>query len=219
MENANSTPATLTIGNYLVPQLIGEYLRQHPGAQVALEVHNTRTIVNQVAHFELDFGLIEGSAQHPDLLIQPWVADELVVFAGPQHRLAGRTDLTMADVLAEAWIMREPGSGTRQTFDAAMRDHLPQINIRLALEHTEAIKRAVEAGLGIGCISRVALKDAFRRGSLVPLPIAGLDLRRMFFFVQHRDKFPTSGLRAMMALCRDMAQGVAQSDQMVLPHF
>ncbi|MBB5190344.1 DNA-binding transcriptional LysR family regulator [Silvimonas terrae] len=208
--------ATLTIGNYLATLLVGEFMRVHPGSRVNISVHNTATVVRDVAHFELDLGLIEGEIQHPDLDMFPWVADEMVIFAAPEHPLARQSTVTLEDVLAVPWIMREPGSGTRQTFEYAMRHVLARLDVRLELEHTEAIKRAVESGLGIGCISRLTLKEAFRRGSLVPLEVPGLDFRRMFHFVLHKQKFRTAGIEAFIELCRDAARDVERSDEIVL---
>lgn len=208
--------ATLTIGNYLATLLIGDFMRQHPHSRVQLEVHNTSTVVDQVAHFQLDLGLIEGEAQHPELDIVPWVGDEMVVFAAPEHPLARQASVSLEELAHEPWILRERGSGTRQVFDAALRHLMPRLDIRLELEHTEAIKRAVESGLGIGCISRLALKDAFRRGSLVPLPIRGLDLQRSFYFVLHRQKYRTRGIEAFMQLCRDVAAGAEYSHQIIM---
>jgi DNA-binding transcriptional LysR family regulator len=208
--------ATLTIGNYLATLLIGDYMQQNPGTRVELAVQNTASIIEQVAHLKLDLGLIEGDSHHPDLEITPWVDDELVIFAAPDHPLASRSDLHLQDLANEAWILRERGSGTRQVFDAALRHQLTNLNIRLELEHTEAIKRAVESGLGISCISRLALKDSFRRGSLVPLEIAGLDLKRQFNFVLHKQKFITSGISAFLALCRQVTQGATRSDLIIM---
>ncbi len=175
--------ATLTIGNYLATLLIGAFMQRQPDCRVRLHVHNTAQVVQQVAHYELDLGLIEGDCRHPDIEVQPWMEDELVVFCAPQHPLARRGGADLERLTREAWILREQGSGTRLTFDQAMRHHPRPLNIRLELEHTEAIKRAVESGLGIGCISRLALRDAFRRGSLVPVETPGLDLRRQFYFI------------------------------------
>ncbi|AIR89814.1 LysR family transcriptional regulator [Pseudomonas cremoricolorata] len=212
-----SVGATLTIGNYLATLLIGSFMQQHPESQVKLHVQNTAHIVQQVAHHEIDLGLIEGDCIHPDLEIQPWVEDELVVFCAPQHPLAsvGRAEWTA--LAGEAWILREQGSGTRLTFDQAMRHHRSSLNVRLELEHTEAIKRAVESGLGIGCISRLALRDAFRRGSLVALETPQLDLRRQFYFIWHKQKYQTSAMREFLELCRSFTHGVTRSDEIVLP--
>src|SRR5690606_38497303 len=117
----------------------------------------------------------------------------------PDHALARQRSLSMERLLQEPWILREQGSGTRSVFDRAFRNYHARLDIRLELEHTEAIKRAVESGLGISCISRLALKDAFRRGSLVPLATPQLDLGRLFHFVWHRQKYQTAGMREFIA--------------------
>lgn len=208
--------ATLTIGNYLATLLVGEFLRREPASKVSLEVHNTATIIRQVAQFEIDFGLIEGHCLHPDLQTEPWIADELAVFAAPDHPLAGKTEVSPAELIAHPWIVREPGSGTRQTFDYGMREFLPQLQIRLELEHTEAIKRAVESGMGLGCISRLALKEAFRRGSLVEIPTPTLDFRRQFHFVWHRQKYLSPGIARFLALCRAAVANIGRSDEITL---
>jgi DNA-binding transcriptional LysR family regulator len=193
--------ATLTIGNYIAVGMIADFHRLHPQADIVLRVANTEAIAEQVARFELDMALIEGELQHPDLDIVHWRPDELVVFAAPDHPLAGKGALTDADLLALPWIVREHGSGTRQTFDRAMHGILTDLHIAMELQHTEAIKRAVEAGLGVGCLSRVCLVEAFKRGSLVPLRVPGRDFRREWFLITHREKFHSAGLREWLALC------------------
>ena len=213
--------ATLTVGNYLATILVARFLQEHPESRIQLQVHNTSTIVQQIANHELDLGLIEGDCHHPDIEVQPWIADELVVFSAPDHPLAklGSTtpNMTIERLLQEPWILREKGSGTRETFDRAFHNHHAKLNIRLELEHTEAIKRAVESGLGIGCISRLALKDAFRRGSLVPLATPNLDLGRYFYFLWHKQKYQTTGMREFLNLCKELTAGVTRSDLVNLP--
>jgi len=209
--------ATLTVGNYLATLIAVDFLRLHPSAQVRLSVHNSATIVQQLTHYELDLGLIEGSCRHPDLVVEPWVEDELVVFCAPTHPLAHGRPVSMLELAGQDWILREQGSGTRETFDQALRHFNGNLKVRLELEHTEAIKRAVESGLGIGCISRLALREAFRRGSLAEVHTPDLDLRRQFQFVTHRRKYVTAGMREFVALCRKMTAGVARSDLIKLP--
>ena len=209
--------ATLTVGNYLATILVARFLQQHPESRIQLQVQNTSNIVQQIANHELDLGLIEGDCHHPDIEVQPWVADELVVFSAPNHPLARLSKVTIEQLLQEPWILREKGSGTRETFDRAFHNHHAKLNIRLELEHTEAIKRAVESGLGIGCISRLALKDAFRRGSLVPLATPNLDLGRYFYFLWHKQKYQTTGMREFLNVCRELTAGVERSDLVNLP--
>ncbi len=194
--------ATLSIGNYLAVEIMARYMVEHAGARVELEVANTSQIVSKVANYELDIGLIEGETRHPELDVQHWREDELVVFCAPDHPLAGRPWLTDEELLAAQWIVREPGSGTRQHFEWAMHGLLPQLDIALQLQHTEAIKRAVEAGLGIGCLSAVTLVEAFKRGSLVPLPVPHRNFQRNFYFVLHRNKFRSAGIESWLEMCR-----------------
>jgi DNA-binding transcriptional LysR family regulator len=194
--------ATLTIGNHLAVPLIAQFMRENPGAQATLAVANTEEIARQVANFEIDVGLIEGEIEHPDLDVTVWRDDELVVFCSPRHPCASRKVLGDEDLRRAAWIVREPGSGTRQTFDRAMRGLLPQLNIALALQHTEAILGAVRAGLGMGCVSRLLLEEAFARRTLRPCRVPHRDFRRKFYFLLHRQKHRSAGVERWLQLCR-----------------
>ena len=194
--------ATLTIGNYLAVGLIAEFMGENPGAEIELEVANTESIARQVLNFDLDLGLIEGEFHHADLEVSHWRDDELVVFCAPDHPLAKKPLLDDDDLLAAQWILRETGSGTRQGFDRAMHGLLAEQTIKLELQHTEAIKRAVEAGLGISCLSAITLSDAFQRGSLIPLQVPHRDLKRAFYCVLHKNKYRSAGIQRWLALCR-----------------
>lgn len=197
--------ATLTIGNYLAVGVMAEYMTSPSRPRVSLEVANTATIARRVKDFELDIGLIEGEIQSPELDMIPWREDELVVFCAPEHPLASKGTLTDDDLRQATWIMREQGSGTRQSFERGMHGLLPDLNVLLELEHTEAIKRAVEANLGIGCLSRVVLADAFKRGSLVPLAVPEhRRFDRQFYFILHKQKYRSAGIDAWMTLCRQL---------------
>ncbi|MCK9282993.1 MAG: LysR family transcriptional regulator [Rhodocyclaceae bacterium] len=211
--------ATLTIGNYLATLIVAGMLQKHGEARIQLNVHNTATIVEQVAGFDLDVGMIEGACHHPDLHVEPWLEDELVVFCPPDHPLARKRALSMERLMQEPWILRERGSGTREVFDQAVHRAGLEPRVRLELEHTEAIKRAVESGLGIGCISRLALREAFRRGSLVALKTPPLDLRRRFQFLWHTDKYHTAAMREFLAACHALSAGATRSDQIELPYI
>lgn len=199
--------ATLTIGNYLAVGMIADFRRRYPRSDIALSVANSETIAEQVAGFELDMGLIEGEFNHPELETIHWRPDELVVFAAPEHPLARKKTLTDKDLLSLQWIVREPGSGTRQTFDRAMHGILADLHITMELQHTEAIKRAVEAGLGVGCLSHISMTEAFKRGSLVPLPVPQRDFQRELYIISHRRKFQSAALRQWLQLCRDSWSG------------
>ena len=193
--------ATLSIGNYLAVGLMAKFMALYENSTVSLQVANTATIADKVRNFELDIGLVEGELTEPELDVIPWRDDELTVFCAPNHPLARIKTLTDQDLLAATWIMREQGSGTRQIFERAMDGLLPQLNVGLELQHTEAIKRAVEAELGIACLSQVTLDDAFARGSLVPLTVPHRDLKRTFYFVLHKQKYRSAGIQRWLELC------------------
>src|SRR5690606_2949300 len=93
--------ATLTVGNYLATLLIGRFMQNHPECRVRLQVANTSQIVQQVAHHELDLGMIEAECLHPDIDVRPWVADELVVFCAPQHPLSANGQVSLAELADE----------------------------------------------------------------------------------------------------------------------
>ena len=194
--------ATLTIGNYLAVGLIADFMRENPGAEIQLEVANTEAIAKQVLNFDLDIGLIEGEFYHSDLEVSHWRDDALVVFCAPNHPLAQKSVLDDQDLIAAEWILRETGSGTRQGFDRAMHGLLPNQSIKLELQHTEAIKRAVQAGLGISCLSNITLEDAFQRGSLVPLQVPHRDFHRAFYFILHKNKYRSTGIQRWLTLCQ-----------------
>lgn len=197
--------ATLTIGNYLAVGVMAQYMNTPTHPRVSLEVANTSTIARRVRDFELDIGLIEGELQSSELEVLPWRGDELVVFCSPQHPFASKGELTDDDLRGATWIMREQGSGTRQSFERGMHGLLSDLNVLLELEHTEAIKRAVETNLGIGCLSEVVLEDAFRRGSLVPLKVPQhRQFDRQFYFILHKQKYRSAGIDAWMELCRQL---------------
>lgn len=194
--------ATLTIGNYLAVPLMANFMGQHHGSRVSLTVENTAGIANRVRNFELDIGLIEGELQDPVLEVIPWRDDELMLFCAPEHPLASRGILSDEDLLEAQWIVREAGSGTRQGFDRAMHGLLPDLDIRLELQHTEAIKCAVEANLGIGCLSAITLREAFTWGTLIKLHAPQRDWTRKFYFILHRQKYRSAGIQSWLDLCQ-----------------
>ncbi|MFT6122070.1 MAG: DNA-binding transcriptional LysR family regulator [Oleiphilaceae bacterium] len=194
--------ATLSIGNYLAINIISLFRDAYNGANATLEVANTTAIVNKVANFELDIGLIEGEVSHEDLDVTPWREDELVVFCSPNHPYATKRTLNDQQLTEAQWILRETGSGTRQAFDYAMHGLIPNLNVTLELQHTEAIKRAVEAGMGIGCLSKITLNDAFLRGNLVPIDIPHRNFYRQFYFIIHKDKYRSHAINSWLELCQ-----------------
>lgn len=208
--------ATLTIGNYLATLVVVEYLQKNPGSRVDLSVCNTQQVIERLRRFELDLGLIEGEASDSDLIFEPWLVDELVVFCAPSHPLAAVGLARSTELAAQKWIVRESGSGTRALFDRAMRASGVDPDVCLQLEHTEAIKRAVESGLGVGCLSRLSLREALRRGSLVEIKTPELALRRRFQFVRQRQRHVSTATQMFIDECLRFSAGATDTSELSL---
>jgi DNA-binding transcriptional LysR family regulator len=192
--------ASYTVGEYLLPTLIVEWKRLNPRVQVRLDIANTRDVLRSVAAFDADLGFIEGEHTHPDLLVRRWRSDELVVVAAPDHPLSGVRP-SAAQLADASWIVREPGSGTRDASDRWLVTNLPQVEVGLELGSNEAVKRAVASGLGLGCLSRHAVADAVASGWLVELRTPLPKLRRALSVVVHRARQPGGGSRAFLEHC------------------
>ncbi len=192
--------ASFTIGEYLLPELVAQWTRSHPQSRVRLRIGNTSDVIEAVVGFVVDVGFIEGPQTHPDLVVRPWRQDELVVFAAPDHPLAQRT-ATARQLSGAAWVLREPGSGTRQSTDRWLLAHLERLDVGYELGSTEAIKRLVAAGAGLGCLSRHAVAQALQSGWLLELKTRLPPGTRQLAVVMHRDKLLGRATADFVAHC------------------
>ncbi|HTV79051.1 MAG TPA: LysR family transcriptional regulator [Steroidobacteraceae bacterium] len=202
--------ASTTIGNYLLPRHIARFRRQMGTAagrawRPQIRIANSETIAAQVAAFELDLGLIEGPCHEPSLDVEPWLEDELMVVAAADDAIAspGRSRRVPIRTLRRAtWLLREPGSGTRETIDQLLLPHLRQIPSGLEFGNSEAIKRAAASGLGITCLSGCVVEDLLATGALVALKTELPPLRRQFFVLTHQRKPRTRGMELFIDYLR-----------------
>ena len=194
--------ASFTIGNHLAVTYLAGYLAEHAEAKVDINVANSADIAAKVLNFEVDIGMIEGEVKDQGLELIPWREDRLVVFCSPEHPLAKKKKLSDNDIKQARWILREPESGARQTFARAMAGLIPDIDIYLEFKHNEAIKKAVEAGLGIGCLSEIVLQNNFKAGDLVPLKLPKRDMKRTFYFALPKKRHKTAAIDWWMAGCQ-----------------
>jgi len=193
--------ASFTIGEYLLPQRVAQWKAAHPGSHLRMRVSNTDDVIDAVARHDADIGFVEGARTHPDLLMRPWLSDELVVFAAATHPLAARR-VNVDELRSASWVVREPGSGTREATDRWLLEHLGAVDIAYELGSTEAIKRLVGFGAGIGCVSRYAVAQAFDEGWLVPLRTRLPKALRRLATVVHRGRPLGAGAAAFMKHCR-----------------
>lgn len=199
---ASSTP-----GVFLLPEIIAEYERTHPGVRVHFEVSNSREIEERIVVDRLDFALTGGPVTCGDIVSEPWAEDELVIIVGPHHAWAGCATVPPGSLTRERLIAREEGSGTRHFYESALR----RLNVRLpaAVEMVgvEAVKRAVEAGLGIAFISEHSVRRECAEGRVHAVRLEGIRLVRPITLVHHAKKRFSSAATGLLEAVRRTRAG------------
>ena len=178
--------ASTTVASFVVPELLGSFLKSHRGVQVRLEVGNTEQVLAWVGEARVPLGLVEGHARAARIRLERYLDDELVPVVGARAPDEVRRVRTAEDLRAVPLLWRETGSGTRAVLERALR----KAGVRkgpqegdLQLGSTEAIKGAVAAGLGVGFLSQWSLQDELASGRLRLLPLPDLRVRRAFSWV------------------------------------
>ncbi|HET7702307.1 MAG TPA: LysR family transcriptional regulator [Candidatus Limnocylindrales bacterium] len=179
-----------TVGIYVLPDLLGAFRDRYPSIEMRLGVDNRRALYERLIANEADFVV---SGRHWEdssvpLVEQPLLANELIAIASPHNRLADRGRITLAELAAEPFIIREPGSGTRETAEEAFAHAGLTIQPVMELASNGAIKRAVARDLGVSILSRYATGLEMQIGHLVELPVVGFPLRRQWHLVHLRDR-------------------------------
>lgn len=179
--------ASTTIAQYLLPRLLGEFLREHPRVHLTMISGNTEHIVSAVKEQKIALGLIEGPARSRDVKTKPFLADEIVLLVSAAHEWAELKSVPCSALVTAPLLMRERGSGTRRIVEMALaRQGVKTKSLRVVMEldSTEAIKSAVEAGLGIGFVSRWAVaKDLRLNKTFRIVEVEGVRIQREFLLV------------------------------------
>ncbi|MFK5925496.1 MAG: LysR substrate-binding domain-containing protein [Desulfuromusa sp.] len=191
--------ASTTIGNYLLPLLMAQFSKAYPKASIAMQVGNSETISTLLDQGELDLALIEGPCHLGQLEQYHWKEDQLVVIAGQKHPWITAKSVERKDLINADWIIREVGSGTREVFEQALGIKLSQLQSVVELGHTEAIKKAVEAGLGISCLSRLAVQRELEHGWLVEI-MTPLQLQRPLTLLLRKNEHRSHLLKACLEM-------------------
>lgn len=180
--------ASATIGIYLLPEVVGEFRKRHPGIKVSLRVSNKRQTIERLLRNELDYGLVASPVANPMLVTEPYLGDELVVIVSPHHRFAREPVIYPGELRRETFLVREEGSGTQEL----MEERLQQLGIEPAdtmqLGSTEAIKQAVAANLGISTASRYSVEAELASGRICAANVPALKMHRRLLLLHHKDK-------------------------------
>ncbi|MFK8253370.1 LysR substrate-binding domain-containing protein [Ancylobacter terrae] len=198
MRGTLAVQASQTIASYWLPRHLVAFRRAYPRIDIHLAVGNTTEVAAAVDSGAADIGFVEAEVVHDHFHVVPVARDQLIVLVAPGHPWAGRTDLGVAEMLAGEWVLREPGSGTRSVFEEAMRPHLTDgsaLRIVLELPSNEAVRAAVEAGMGATALSASVAAPSLEAGLLRHVPFRLPE--RPFHLLQHRERAPSRAATAL----------------------
>ncbi|MCB1857263.1 MAG: LysR family transcriptional regulator [Gammaproteobacteria bacterium] len=183
--------ASTTIAEYMLPSLLGNFKKRYPDIGIHLKVSNTEGIVSMVENNTIDLGVVEAPVANKNLVVERCRADHLVAIVPPDHPEAQRETLTYEDLLKYPFICREEGSGTREVINeylSLVNSGPDALNVSMELGSPEAVKGAVEAGMGISVVSLATVQKELRLGTLVAINL-NPSLDRPFSFVHQKQKF------------------------------
>lgn len=196
--------ASTTVAEYMLPALLGDFKQQNPEVKMRLQVNNTDGIVSMVENNTIDLGVVEGPVNNKHLQVEVCRKDQLVAIVAPNHPLASRKKVSLSDVMKHPFICREVGSGTREVISEKLKAaglERQSVSNALELGSPEAIKGAVEAGMGVSILSSVSVNKEIELGTLVAIPISP-KIQRNFSFVRQRNKFRAPAMEELLEFAR-----------------
>lgn len=197
-----SLAASQTVGNYWLPRKLALFRARHPGIETPLVIGNTETVAASIHDGLADIGFVEGEIDDPLLAQEAVATDELAIVVAPGHPWAGRARVDPAEFGESPWVLREPGSGTRQALEAVLAGagrSVADLDVLLELPANEAVRTAVDAGSAAALMSRLVVANALRSGLLAEVA-ADIPARR-FVMLRHKERYvgrPAQAFRALL---------------------
>ncbi|WP_294352452.1 LysR family transcriptional regulator [uncultured Clostridium sp.] len=187
--------ASTTIGIYILPDIIRRFVEKHKGIEISLIIENTANIERLILENKVDFAFVEGKINSEEIIKEEIWKDELVLICSDKHPWKSRKLVSGTEIKNEKFIIRERGSGTREVIESYMQNNNIEYNVFMELGNTEAIKKSVEAKLGIGCISSKCVDNLEELGKLHTLKIKDGNIERSLLLIIHKDKFINNNIK------------------------
>src|SRR3954454_6326243 len=191
-------------GSTVVPVLLCQFQREHPGVAVSLSISDTQRVVERVAERELELGVVGAARRHRGVAFEPFFRDEVVLAVPRGHRFAGRA-VTLDELRAQPLIVMQEGAGVRQVIEDELRAAGTRLRdlepLELGLQ--ESVKAAVVAGFGVTFISRAAIEADLTAGTLATPRVQGLEPARQISLVRAAGRSPTRAAEAFVAFARE----------------
>ena len=193
--------ASVTVATNILPALVSSFKQTAPDTEITVFEDNTDEIERRLLSDEADIGLVEGEIRSPNILGAPFADDEMTLICGTGHRFAAMRTVAPRELESEDFIVREPGSGTRKTFEDAMAGKGLTWKAAWVCTSSDTIKEAVMAGLGVSVLSGIAVEREIAAGKLCAKPVTGIRFRRTFKIARHKNKYLTPAMEKFMDFC------------------
>ncbi|MBF0256091.1 MAG: LysR family transcriptional regulator [Gammaproteobacteria bacterium] len=198
--------ASTTIAEYMLPALLGDFKARYPDVEIQLKVSNSDGIVSMVENNTIDLGVVESPVANKNLVVEHCTEDQLVAILPKGHPLSDHQQLTFKQLLHYPFICREEGSGTREVIGDYLTtqngDNDLHMHVAMELGSPEAVKGAVEAGMGVSVMSGSTIQKELRLGTLVAVPM-NPPLTRPFSFVHQKQKFRLRVMEELLDFARN----------------
>ena len=181
--------ASQTIASYWLPRHLVAFHRAYPRIKINLTIGNTAQVAKAIETGTAELGFVEGSVASDLLTRTPVARDQLVLVVGPDHPWAGRRKVVLEDLASGEWVLREPGSGTRSAFEHVLKRlgiDVRKLEVAMELPSNEAVRAAVEAGLGATVISASVVTSSLEAGLLHQVDFKLPD--REFYILRHKHR-------------------------------
>lgn len=185
LKGGTLTVSVVSTASYFTAKLIALFRQAHPDVHISLNAVNRETLLRQLAENSIDLALMGRPPEDHDLQAQPFIDNPLVVIAASNHPLAKKRNIPLARLAEEPFVGREPGSGTRSAVEQFFESNGLRLKVAMEMNKNEAIKQAVEAGLGVGVVSQ---HGELATRHLRVLDVQGFPLRRQWYLVQRHGK-------------------------------
>ncbi|MEM9907619.1 MAG: LysR substrate-binding domain-containing protein [Cyanobacteria bacterium P01_D01_bin.44] len=202
--------AVITTAKYFVPRLLGPFCQRYPGIDISLKVTNHQTIQERMANNQDDIYILSQPPGHIDLAVHPFLPNPLIVLAPHNHPLAGEKNIPISKLNDEAFIMREPGSGTREAIQKLFEEHNISVKVRLELGSNEAIKQAIAGGLGISILSQHTIISEGSRAEFAVLDVEHFPIKRQWYVTHLSGKQPSVVADTFLQYLLDESEQMAQ---------
>lgn len=194
--------ASITIGSQFLPNYVKAFYTRHPGTEIRAVIEPSDRLEAQILSSDLDLALMEGMSHSPSLESEEYMEDHLVVICPARGRFVQGQTLTQEEFRSQKLLLREPGSGTRETFQRVMEEAGLSVEPIWEAMSTTALVNAVINGLGITVLPHRMVLGPLSKGLVVSVRVEGLEFRRKYYIVRHRAKYLTASARAFLDLCR-----------------